>query len=612
MSLYYGSLCSSFLKNGSILKLQPPSNKLIPNSSNSRIYAMSNDGQTTYKMKLNEYMVTLEKPLGIRLALSLHGNVFVHALRKGGNADKSRIVMVGDTLKKATDSSATRFIDINHIIDAQDMLKERSGSFSLVLERPFSPFPIQELFLKDDLDILFNRGRVPIATWGNPLKASSLQSSSECFGNSGFVVFSSKFLAPNAWKMLTGQNGNGHAVPQINSFPSTVSQLVSICTEEGSTDAEWAHGSFPLEEYTKALERSKGEIFYNHSLGMQHSKVRHSYCFSFANFYVSMSLCPYFYRFYLLIPASVLFYVHTPEHKQITEQIFVGSCIQKGTDVEALASMGVTAVLNFQSLVEAENWGINSTSIKESCQRCNILMINYPIREGDSFDMRKKLPFSVGLLLRLLKKNHRVFVTCTTGFDRSPACVIAYLHWMTDTSLNAAFNFVTGLHSCRPNRAAIAWATWDLIAMIEKGSHDGPPTHAVTFVWNGVEGEDVCLVGDFTGNWKEPIKAIYKGGPRYEVEVRLTQGKYYYKYIVNGQWKHSTASPTERDDRGNVNNIIEIGDVASVRPSVRQQKKDANILKVIERQLTENERFTLAKAARCIAFSICPIRLAPK
>ena len=41
---------------------------------------------------------------------------------------------------------------------------------------------------------------------------------------------------------------------------------------------------------------------------------------------------------------------------------------------------GVTAVLNFQSGIEAENWGINSNSINESCQRSNILMINYPIR----------------------------------------------------------------------------------------------------------------------------------------------------------------------------------------------------------------------------------------
>lgn len=73
-------------------------------------------------------------------------------------------------------------------------------------------------------------------------------------------------------------------------------------------------------------------------------------------------------------------------------------------------------------------------------------------REGDSYDMRKKLPFCVGLLLRLLRKNLRVFVTCTSGFDRSPACVIAYLHWMTDVSLHAAYTWVTGMHTCRPDR----------------------------------------------------------------------------------------------------------------------------------------------------------------
>ena len=42
-------------------------------------------------------------------------------------------------------------------------------------------------------------------------------------------------------------------------------------------------------------------------------------------------------------------------------------------------------------------------------------------------------------------------------------------------------------------RAAIAWATWDLIAMVENGSHDGPATHAVTFVWNGNEVSGLLL-----------------------------------------------------------------------------------------------------------------------
>uniref|UniRef100_A0A5B7BQ06 Tyrosine-protein phosphatase domain-containing protein n=1 Tax=Davidia involucrata TaxID=16924 RepID=A0A5B7BQ06_DAVIN len=370
----------------------------------SRVFVMSSSTSSTFKMNLNEYMVTLEKPLGIRFALSVDGKIFVHALKKGGNAEKSRIIMVGDTLKKASESGGM-LVEIKDFGDTEKMMKEESGSCSLILERPFSPFPIQQLNIMNDVDILFNRGRVPIATWNKTILASNLRTSFEGSGNSGFVMFSSKFLTSQGWKFLNDQNGH----LQKNILVAPLSQIVTIFSEEESGDAEWAHGNFPLEEYIKALDRSKGELYYNHFLGMRYSKI--------------------------------------------TEQIYVGSCIQTETDVETLSNVaGVTAVLNFQGGIEAENWGISSKSINESCQQFNILMINYPIREVDSFDMRKKLPFCVGLLLRLLKKNHRVYVTCTTGFDRSPACVIAYLHWMTDTSLHAAYNFVTGLHSCKPDR----------------------------------------------------------------------------------------------------------------------------------------------------------------
>jgi len=448
------------------------------------------------------------------------------------------------------------------------MLVEKTGSFSLVLERPFSPFPIQYLLHLSDLDLLYNRGRVSFVTWNKNLLSSNLRASSQGSGNSGYAAFSSKFFTPQGWKLLNRQSNSFQSGTKKNILSPPISPLVSVFSEDVPGDGEWGYGNFPLEEYIKALDRSKGELSYNHALGMRYSKI--------------------------------------------TEQIYVGSCIQTEEDVENLSEAGITAILNFQGGTEAQNWGIDSQSINDACQKSEVLMINYPIKDADSFDLRKKLPLCVGLLLRLLKKNHRVFVTCTTGFDRSSACVIAYLHWMTDTSLHAAYSFVTGLHACKPDRPAIAWATWDLIAMVDDGKHDGTPTHSVTFVWNGHEGEEVLLVGDFTGNWKEPIKATHKGGPRFETEVRLTQGKYYYKYIINGDWRHSATSPTERDDRGNTNNIIVVGDVANVRPTIQQPRKDANIIKVIERVLTESERFRLAKAARCIAFSVCPIRLCPK
>ncbi|KAL6644308.1 hypothetical protein ACP70R_015916 [Stipagrostis hirtigluma subsp. patula] len=515
-------------------------------------------------MRLNEYMVAVDRPLGVRFALGVDGRVFVHSLRKGGNAEKSRIIMVGDTLKKA--GGAAGLVAIK---DLEIALSDKSGPCNLVLERPFAPFPIHQLHQNEDYHILFNRGRLPIASWNSALLSRKLNESSVGIGKSGFAIFSPRLLSSQGWTLLSNEKGGPNQSSTV--LANRISEIVGFYSDEDDVEAEWAHGSFPLEEYIKALDRAKGELYYNHSLGMQYSKI--------------------------------------------TEQIFVGSCIQTERDVKMLSeTVGITAVLNFQSESERNNWGINSNAINNSCRENNILMVNYPIREVDSMDLRKKLPFCVGLLLRLIRKNYRIYVTCTTGYDRSPACVISYLHWVQDTPLHIAHKFITSLHSCRPDRAAIVWATWDLIALVENGRHDGSPTHSVCFVWNsGREGEDVELVGDFTSNWKDKVRCNHKGGARYEAEVRLRHGKYYYKFIVGGQWRHSTSLPTETDEHGNVNNVIRVGDIARIRPAPSQLHiRDPTVVKVIERALTEDERFSLAFAARRMAFAICPIRLSPK
>ncbi|KAF0898887.1 hypothetical protein E2562_012600 [Oryza meyeriana var. granulata] len=539
------------------------------------VVAMAADGEKqgatagAGRMNLNEYMVAVDRPLGVRFALAVDGRVFVHSLKRGGNAEKSRIIMVGDTLKKAGTREGVGLVDIKDLGDTEMVLKETSGPCNLVLERPFSPFPIHQLHQNEDYHLLFNKGRVPLASWNCAVLSSKLNESSEGNGNPGFAIFSPRLLNSHGWAVLSSEQDELNQ--RSTSLANRISEIVALYSDEDDLDTEWAHGSFPLEEYIKALDRAKGELYYNHSLGMQYSKI--------------------------------------------TEQIYVGSCLQTERDVKMLSeTVGITAVLNFQSESERTNWGINSEAINNSCRENNILMVNYPIREVDSMDLRKKLPFCVGLLLRLIRKNYRIYVTCTTGYDRSPACVIAYLHWVQDTPLHIAHRFITGLHSCRPDRAAIVWATWDLIALVENGRHDGTPTHSVCFVWNsGREGEDVELVGDFTSNWKDKVKCTYKGGSRYEADVRLRHGKYYYKFIVGGQWRHSTSLPTETDEHGNVNNVIRVGDIARIRPAPSQlQIRDPTVVKVIERALTEDERFSLAFAARRMAFAICPIRLSPK
>lgn len=152
------------------------------------------------------------------------------------------------------------------------MMMEKSGPCDLVLERPFTPFPIHELHLVSDLDIFFNRGRVPVTTWNKKILASNLRTSFESSGNSGFVTFSSKFLTTKGWEFLINHNGRAALQQQKNTRGEQVSQLVTIFSPEES-GGEWGHGSFPLEEYIKALNRSKGELYYNHSLGMRYSKV---------------------------------------------------------------------------------------------------------------------------------------------------------------------------------------------------------------------------------------------------------------------------------------------------------------------------------------------------
>ncbi|MCO5584863.1 hypothetical protein L7F22_038795 [Adiantum nelumboides] len=521
-----------------------------------------------YNMNLNEYMLTLDKPLGIRFAQTLDGKVYVEALAKHGNAESSRMIMVGDVLKKTSALFGDAMWDVEDFSRTMHAIKKRSGSVSLVLERPATPAHIHPLL--GEGGPAFNCGRVGFATWNGDNVAMDpelFETEVKTEGKSGVLLFSSRFLRSKGFKALAKwKNVYGRKLP-------TFEVVTYFSDEETDGEVEWTHGNFSLEDYTLALKRSEKDLSYSHSLGMQVTKI--------------------------------------------TGEIFVGSCLQTVADASTLAKdLGITAILNFQCKSEQTNWNIDGESIKQILSENDVLLLDFPIREVDSVDLRRKLPCAVAMLYRLLRQGHRVYVTCTTGLDRSPACVIAYLHWIRDVALQDAFDFVQSMHRCGPDRPALVWATWDLVAMAERGNHKGPATHTVQFVWNHGcrEGEEVLLVGDFKGEWNEPIKTVHAGGPKYIVDLRLSQGKYYFKFIVEGQWRHSHSLPTEVDRWGNVNNVIDIGGVASTdfTPPTRSNMKAFNSIKVIERPLTENERFTLAFAARRMAFSICPIKFLPK
>ena len=104
-----------------------------------------------------------------------------------------------------------------------------------------------------------------------------LNESSKGDGKSGFAIFSPRLLSSQGWSFLSSEKG-GLNQRSTNLSNDRISEIVGLYSDEDDSNAEWAHGSFPLEEYIKALDRAKGELYYNHSLGMQFSKVRKTAC----------------------------------------------------------------------------------------------------------------------------------------------------------------------------------------------------------------------------------------------------------------------------------------------------------------------------------------------
>jgi len=127
------------------------------------------------------------------------------------------------------------------------------------------------LHQNEDYHILFNRGRAAVASWNSAVWSTKLYGSSTGDGKCGFAVFSPRLLSSQGWALLSKEKGGLNQ--SSTNLANRISEIVGLYSDEDDVNAEWAHGSFPLEEYIKALDRAKGELYYNHSLGMQYSKV---------------------------------------------------------------------------------------------------------------------------------------------------------------------------------------------------------------------------------------------------------------------------------------------------------------------------------------------------
>lgn len=80
----------------------------------------------------------------------------------------------------------------------------------------------------------------------------------------------------------------------------------------------------------------------------------------------------------------------------------------------------------------------------------------------------------------------------------------------------------------------------------------------VTVRWTKTEGttEAVRLAGEFN-NWQpESMEREEDGG--WSKSLKLSAGRYMYKFVVGDQWVVNSDLPTEKDSSGNTNNVLEV------------------------------------------------------
>jgi len=92
-----------------------------------------------------------------------------------------------------------------------------------------------------------------------------------------------------------------------------------------------------------------------------------------------------------------------------------------------------------------------------------------------------------------------------------------------------------------------------------------------SFKWT-YGGNSVFVTGTFTG-WKDHVP-LQKVGNEFNTILRLPKGIYYYKFIVDGEWKFSPDDFTAPDEHGNINNIIDTTTIESVNKIMGMESID--------------------------------------
>ena len=148
------------------------------------------------------------------------------------------------------------------------------------------------------------------------------------------------------------------------------------------------------------------------------------------------------------------------EHfSELDDQLVVGSCPSSLEDIQALAALGVKALVNLQSDIDLRSRALEWTVLWPLYLRHGISAVRVPIIDFEPADLARHIDAAVTAVAKQVDAGKRVYVHCNAGLNRSPSVVIGFLMLSRGLPLKEATAWVKERHECVPYPDVIrGWA----------------------------------------------------------------------------------------------------------------------------------------------------------
>lgn len=139
---------------------------------------------------------------------------------------------------------------------------------------------------------------------------------------------------------------------------------------------------------------------------------------------------------------------------------------------------GVDTIVSLQEPQDSLHWGVSVEEIEGAAASLGIRRLSCPLKDFDPTSLRRRLAKAASVVSEERRKGRRVYLHCTAGLGRAPAVAIATMWWEgvrearcstreddapARSCLSSAYEALTSIRPCGPNREAIRSATQDIL-----------------------------------------------------------------------------------------------------------------------------------------------------